>query len=170
MDRLLFGSTLFAALGSGIVSGVLFAFSTFVMKALGRLPPAQGVAAMQSINVTALGPFFMLAFMGTAVVSAALAVVALMRWRGTGAGLLLLGSVLYLLGVFVVTALFNVPRNDALAAVAPGSPEASALWTDYLRVWIPWNHVRTLAALAAAAAFILALVQLSAQVPAPLPR
>jgi uncharacterized membrane protein len=33
------------------VGGIFFAFSAFVMKALDRLPPAQGIAAMQSINV-----------------------------------------------------------------------------------------------------------------------
>ena len=56
---------------------MLFAFSSFVMPALRRLPPAQGVAAMQSINVTAVRPPFMLVFGGTAVLSVALIVVAL---------------------------------------------------------------------------------------------
>jgi len=41
---------LLAALGSGVVAGVFFAFSSFVIPALARLPPAQGVLAMQSIN------------------------------------------------------------------------------------------------------------------------
>ena len=55
---------------------MLFAFSSFVMPALRRLRPAQGAAAMQSINVTAVRPPFMLAFGGTAVSSVALLVVA----------------------------------------------------------------------------------------------
>jgi len=38
-NQLLFALTLFAALGCGLVGGVFFAFSTFVMKALSRLPP-----------------------------------------------------------------------------------------------------------------------------------
>jgi uncharacterized membrane protein len=32
---------------SGLVAGVFFAFSTFVMKGLARTPPPTGVAAMQ---------------------------------------------------------------------------------------------------------------------------
>jgi uncharacterized membrane protein len=52
---------------------------------------------------------------------------------------------------------FNVPRNNALAAVSPSSMEAAALWTDYLSTWTFWNHVRTAAALAASALLILAL-------------
>ena len=32
--------------GSGVVAGVWFAFSGFVMRGLERLPPSQGAAAM----------------------------------------------------------------------------------------------------------------------------
>jgi uncharacterized membrane protein len=39
--------TVLAAVGSGLMAGLLFAFSNFVMKALTRLPPEQGMAAMQ---------------------------------------------------------------------------------------------------------------------------
>ena len=67
-DRLLRVLTLISALGCGLVGGIFFAFSAFVMKALNRLPPAQGIAAMQSINVTVINPLFMTAFFGTAAV------------------------------------------------------------------------------------------------------
>jgi uncharacterized membrane protein len=65
--RYLFYLTFTAAIGCGLVAGVFFAFSTFVMPALARLQPAQGIAAMQSINITAINPLFMLALLGTAV-------------------------------------------------------------------------------------------------------
>jgi uncharacterized membrane protein len=60
-------------------------------------------------------------------------------------------------GTFLVTVVFNVPRNDALAAVDPGSDDGASRWTAYLKAWTAWNHVRTAAALAAAAFFSLAL-------------
>ena len=41
---------LLLCVAAGTVGGVFFAFSTFVMKALARLPHAQAIAAMQSIN------------------------------------------------------------------------------------------------------------------------
>ncbi len=44
--------TFAAVLGSGLVAGIFFAFSTFVMRALGQLPQDQGIAAMKSINIT----------------------------------------------------------------------------------------------------------------------
>jgi len=62
-------------------------------------------------------------------------------------------------GTFLITMLFNLPRNNALAVVAPSSVETARLWTSYLSTWMAWNYVRTLAAIAAAAAFTLALLR-----------
>jgi uncharacterized membrane protein len=62
-----------SVLGCALVAGIFFAFSTFVMKALGKLSPPQGVAAMQSINVAVINPWFLTAFFGTAVACVATA-------------------------------------------------------------------------------------------------
>ena len=149
--------TLISALGSGLMAGFFFAFSVSVMKALGRLPPAQGIAAMQSINVVVINPVFLIAFFGTALACVAVAISALLAWQEPGAAYLLAGALLYLAGSFLVTIVFNVPRNDALAAVDPSSAAGAALWASYLTAWTVWNHVRTAAALAAAAALSIAL-------------
>ena len=53
------------AIGAALVAGIFYAFSTFVMQALGRLAPRDGIAAMQSINVTVINPLFFVAFFGT---------------------------------------------------------------------------------------------------------
>ncbi|MEU9334804.1 anthrone oxygenase family protein [Streptomyces sp. NPDC048290] len=144
-------------LGTGLVAGVFYGFSTFVMRGLGALPPAQGVAAMQSINVTALRPAFMGLFAGTAVLSAVIAVVTFVLWPGEGRVELLLGSALYLFGTFGATIATNVPRNEALARLDAGTAEASAYWSRYLREWTVWNHVRTVASAAAAVSYLLAI-------------
>ncbi len=149
--------TLISALGSGLMAGFFFAFSVSVMTALGRLPPAQGIAAMRSINVVVINPVFLLAFFGTAVACVAVAISALSTWHRPDAAYLLAGGLLYLAGSFLVTIVFNVPRNDALAAVDPASADGAALWASYLTAWTAWNHVRTAAALAAAAALSIAL-------------
>ena len=83
---------------------------------------------------------------------------ALFRWDEPGAALLLAGGVLYVVGMFVVTAVFNVPLNNALMAVEPASAEAASLWARYLMDWTWWNHVRTVASTAAFALFVAALV------------
>src|SRR6188768_1444772 len=120
------------ALGSATVGGVFFAFSTFVMRALGRLPAPQGIAAMQSINVTVIHPVFMGLFVGTGAASLALAVVAFRSWAEPGSGWLLAGSLLYLIGSFAVTIACNVPQNDALMRLDPATVEAASYWARYL--------------------------------------
>jgi len=157
MERILYLATFAAALGSGLVAGIFFAFSTFVMGALGRLPQAAGISAMQSINVVVINPVFLSVFMGTALLSVVLTIAALIGWISPRSLYLLAGSVLYVGGCFLVTMLCNVPLNNALAAVAPDSADGAKLWARYLTEWTNWNSVRTAASLIASIFFILAL-------------
>ncbi|MGW0189799.1 anthrone oxygenase family protein [Streptomyces sp. NPDC003362] len=149
--------TVLGVLGTGLVAGVFCAFSTFVMRGLGALPPAQGVAAMQAVNVAAVRPAFMSVFLGSAVLCAVIAVATFVLWPDAGTVELLAGSALYLIGSFGVTVVANVPRNEALRRLDPGTPEAAAYWASYVRRWTAWNHVRTVASAAAALAYVLAL-------------
>ena len=147
---------LLAALGSGLIAGVFFAFSSFVMGALGRLPPPQGIAAMQSINIVVINPIFMGVFLGTAAIAVALAIWAGTHWGEPRAMGVMIGAVCYVVGSLLVTLAFNVPLNNALALADPASADVAALWARYLGTWTFWNTVRGLASLAAAAMFILA--------------
>ncbi len=151
--------TVLAALGSGLNAGFFFAFSVVVMAALARRPAAEGIAAMQSINVVVLNPWFFTVFFGTAAICLVLAGFALFNWNAPSAAPvhLLGGSAVYLMGTILVTMARNVPLNNALAAVKPDSDEGAKLWTRYLREWTAWNHVRTIAPLVAALFFTLAL-------------
>jgi uncharacterized membrane protein len=149
--------TFAAALGSGLTAGVLFGFSTFVMPALGRLPSAQGIAAMNSINVKAINPPFMAALFGSGLLSLGLAAFALTQLGESWAPFLVAAAVVYLAGPVGLTAGYHQPRNLALAGQDPARPEAAGYWSRYLREWSRWNHVRTAAALAASALLIGAL-------------
>jgi uncharacterized membrane protein len=146
----LFAVKLFSIIGCAVMAGTFFAFSTFIMNALSRLPPPQGIAAMQSINITAINPLFMTTLFGTAVACVLLAISALPKLPQVDAIYLLVGSLLYLIGAIGVTIVFNIPLNDALAKVAPDSTEGGNLWVRYLTEWTFWNHIRTVAALVAA--------------------
>ena len=157
IDGPYFVLTLLGVLGCGLVAGVFCGFSTFVMRALAKLPPAQGVAAMNAINVAAVRPPFMLVFLGSAVLCAVLAVVTFVLLPDEGTVELLLGSALYLFGAFGVTIAANVPRNDALMKLDPKTAEAAGYWPTYVREWTMWNHVRTVASAAAAVSYTLAL-------------
>jgi uncharacterized membrane protein len=145
---------LLCAIGSALIGGVLFAFSVCIMRALGTLPRAQGIRAMQAINVVIINAWFLTVFVGTAALCLATMVWTIAGVRGPSAVGALTGAALYLVGVVFVTRAFNIPRSAALAAVAPESAEAARLWADYLGIWTLWNHLRTVAAIAAALAFL----------------
>jgi len=153
-----FALTLLAALGSGLVGGVFFGFSGFVMKALARLRPAQGIAAMQSINMVAVTPPLMIALFGTALACVALVVSSLPKWREPVAMLRVAGGGLYLAGTVLMTIVRNVPMNNTLASVDPESTEGATQWARYVPGWTAWNTVRTVSVIAAAAMLSLALV------------
>jgi len=105
---------LFAALGCGLVSGIFFAFSTFIMQGLEKLAPDQGIAAMQSINRLAITPLFMTALFATALLCVALIVWAALAWDRPQARWIAPAGALYLIGSIGVTIAANVPRNEAL--------------------------------------------------------
>ncbi|MCP3162150.1 DUF1772 domain-containing protein [Myxococcus sp. QH3KD-4-1] len=149
MELVLGVLTWVAVLGCGLMAGVFFAFSTFVMSGLTKLPAARGIAAMQAINVSAVSGLFIAAFIGTVLACAGLVVSSLGTWSEPLSQARILGGAVFLVGSFAVTAAFNVPRNDALAALNPDSAEAAVAWARYVSGWTAWNHVRTVACLSA---------------------
>jgi len=157
MSEILYIATLATALGCGLVAGVFFAFSTFVMPALKRLPPANGITAMQSINKLAVTPAFMTALFGTAVACLGMIAWAAISSSERPAGLVLAGAALYIVGTIGVTIACNVPLNDRLATLHPQGADAAGHWDEYVAKWTAWNHLRAAVSLAAAAALTIAL-------------
>lgn len=155
-DALTIALLWFSALGCALMAGVYFAFSAFIMRALGEIDRAAGIAAMTAINRVILRSAFMPVFIGSTLTSLALAAIALLRWGAPGSAAMLAGAAVYLLGMTGVTMARNVPLNNRLIA-APGDT-----WELYLTVWTRWNHVRTLASLAGLVLFVLALIERAA--------
>jgi uncharacterized membrane protein len=168
MSALYIAVLVLAALGSGLMAGTFFAFSNFVMAALARLAPAEGIRAMQAIDVTVMNRLFLGTFMGTGALSIAAIIVALLRWDGVGSLCAVLGGVTYVLGSILVTMGGNVPLNNALAALDPEAADSARRWFEYVRAWTRWNHVRTLACTAAMVLFIAGLLAgILAAIPSP---
>jgi uncharacterized membrane protein len=155
MNGLVTALTIATAVGCGLNGGVFFAFSSFVMPGLARLRPAEGAAAMQAINVTAVTPVFMTALFGTGALSLAVLVAGLAALDESYGGWLVAAGAVYLAGTIVLTILYHVPRNNALAAVDPATPEGARVWERYLTEWTMGNHVRALAGVLAAALLVI---------------
>lgn len=152
--ELLFTLTLVSALGSGLMAGVFFAFSTSVMKALDGLSPPVSISAMQSINVIIVNPLFLSIFLGTAAGCLALMIISLMNDETSV--YLVLGSTFYLVS-FLITAVFNVPKNNFLETIDPNDSDNANLWSSFYSKWTTWNHIRTIASLIASALLTLSL-------------
>ncbi len=149
--------TLIAALGSALIAGLLFAFSTVVMPALAQVAPREGADVMQRINRVILNPLFLGTFLGTALATLLLLWAAAVAPSPAVRAFLLGGSFLYLVGTFSVTVVFNVPMNNVLDSLDVASDDAQQYWIRYQSRWTAWNHVRTIACTAATACYILAL-------------
>lgn len=162
MNQLILIAGTAALLGSALIAGVFFSFSSFVMKALARLPGSGGIAAMQSINVVVINPSFLGVFIGTTVVSLGMAGFALVHLTEPSALFFLGGAVFYLAGTFLVTVFGNVPLNHQLAAVPATGAAGYDVWRHYLDRWIRWNHIRTLAAIGAVLLYLMGLMKYGA--------
>lgn len=130
-----------AITGAGVVTGLLFAFSNFVMSSLADLPNDKGMYAMQRINENILNPIFFVFFLGTPVLCLLIIGLAVLESATSSRSLLLVGAFGYLAGPFGITLLFNVPLNNRLAQAEAG--EADGLWPSYQQRWQRWNHIRT---------------------------
>ena len=111
-DVLLFALRLATALACGLMGGLFFVFSNTVMGALGRLQPAEGIAAMQSINRVILNPLFLTIFLATPAACALVVLTSLWRWSEPGAAWLIAGSALYIVGTFLVTIALQRPHEQ----------------------------------------------------------
>ena len=128
-----------AALSSGLMAGVYFAFSVFIMKAFGKIETAQSIAAMNSINETILRSLFMPVFFGSSIVSVLLIIVAFAQWGEAGSGLIFIAGATYFVGMFMCTVVFNVPLNNLLARLNKDSANVQEAWSHpktFLRVKI----------------------------------
>ena len=155
-DSLFLALRFIAALGAAMMAGLYFAFSNTIMSSLAKLEPAQGIAAMQSINRTIQNPLFFLLFVGTAASCALLLVFSLGKLPATSAILMVSGAVIYLVGSLVVTGVFNIPLNNTLEVLAPNASGSANWWANFLATWTAWNHVRTVASVVAAILFLIA--------------
>ncbi|WP_338891786.1 DUF1772 domain-containing protein [Rhodococcus sovatensis] len=155
IERIATVATTVAAIGCGLTAGVMLAFSVAVMPALRVRPASDGGATMKQINVSIVSPTFLSVFLGSAVAAGIAATSALVSGSDTRVWVTA-GALLYIGGCVLVTVAVNVPLNDALAAVDPGSTAGAEVWSNYMTQWTRWNHARTAAAGAACVLLTLA--------------
>ena len=152
--------TSIAAILSALAAGMMYVFSTFVMRGLDRTGPVDGITAMRGMNVEAnSSPAFLLTYFGSTILALVVGVIALIQLRQPGSVWLLVGAVFAILGA-VITMAFNVPLNNHLDTLNPAglSPaDAAREWQAYLSTWTAWNHVRSATGVIGAALMLIGL-------------
>ncbi|MFK7995268.1 MAG: DUF1772 domain-containing protein [Granulosicoccus sp.] len=138
-----------AAIGAGLMAGVYFAFSGFIMRSFDQLAATQATDAMNAINEVILRSWFMPLFFGTTVLYALLSLIALLNSDLAGRWLVVTMGLVYVAGMFLCTALFNVPLNNRLASVKDNDQLKSEIWPLYFKQWTQWNHFRGVCSLVA---------------------
>lgn len=150
--------TQFATLAYALVGGVFLAFSDFIMRSLALTGGHSGLEAMQVINRQVFRWIFMALFLGMAVVSLIFVGFGAFAASGPSGTLILLAGLVYLLGCFGVTVIFNVPMNEALAGMEMSTDTTRDYWLQvYVPRWTFWNSVRTIACAFSAALLLFAL-------------
>ena len=132
-----------ASLASCLVAGIFLSFSDFTMRSLRLAAPEAGTQAMQILNREVFRSILIVLLIGMSGISTVIGLVAFIWPPVAGYALVMFGSLSYVIGVFGVTMLGNVPKNQKLAAMPDGSAEAQAYWPTYYTGWMFWNHVRT---------------------------
>ncbi len=139
-----------AIMACALVSGVFLTFSDFVMKSLAATREPGGIEAMQIINRKVMPTLFMVLLLGMSALAPVLGVYAYLAAPTSASGWIIAGCIAYVVGVFLVTVVCNVPMNQRLEGLDNNSAEAAAYWQHYVPRWSVWNHIRTAASGASA--------------------
>lgn len=147
MARLLFPMSLLSLLCVGAIFGFFYAWVCSTMWGLDAASPEVAIAAMQAMNASVRNAVFFPAFFLTPAFLAATALIAATSGRRASALWFGAAGATYVVGAFLVTVVFNVPMNEALAlaAIPEETGAAARIWRDYSQPWQFWNVVRTIA-------------------------
>jgi uncharacterized membrane protein len=152
--------TSLAALFSAAAGGMMYVFSTFVMRGLDRTGPLAAITAMRGINTEAnSNPMFLLGYFGAGILALVVGVIAVVQLNQPGSWWALIGAIFGILAA-MITMVFNVPLNNHLDTVNPlglSAADAAREWQAFLSTWTTWNHVRTVTSFVGAALMLAGL-------------
>lgn len=152
-----------AAISTGLVAGLFYAYSCSVNPGLGALGDKEYLAAMQSINLAIQNPVFFATFMGTVLL---LPLATWLHYTPSPSSqfwLLVAASVIYIVGTFGVTVVGNVPLNNELAvANLDNTRDILIKYRGAFETpWNMWHSIRTIANVVAFALVVTACIKKS---------
>ena len=141
-----------------MIAGLFLTFSDFLMRSLGKAVPVSGIEVMQHINREIFRSVTILLLWGMVCVSLAISLYAFINLAGTSMYLLMLGGLIYVIGVLCISNRFNIPMNDKLEGMQCASNKAATYWQEtYLPRWTFWNYFRAFASCTSAVCYLTAI-------------
>jgi len=134
-----------ATIFSAIISGLFFSYTFSINLGLHKLNDKTYLIAMQNINREILNPAFYCCFLGAPILLA-ISTVLFFDIHSPKFYLILAASLSYIIGVFVITGMRNVPLNNQLASVdlSIASEKSIKLMREaFEKPWVFWNLIRT---------------------------
>ena len=129
---------------TGLMGGIYFAFSIFLLKSLSQLPELQAARAMNKINDVIVNTVFLPMFIVSTLWYAGLIIWSIVHWQNLNSAYLITAALVYIVGMFLVTAFGNVPLNNRLQRSASSDAALIRCWRRYHRQWAELNHLRTI--------------------------
>ncbi len=159
MELMRTASLLLAALTTGLMAGLFFAYTFSVMPGLARADDRTFVDAMQRINVAIINGWFLTCFLG-AIGFTVLAAALQLGSDRRGVLLWVVAAAVLYAAVLVITGRINVPLNNQLAAAGELEQitDLAAVRAAFEATWVRWNAIRTAANVAAFGCLLWALV------------
>ena len=131
------------AVFTALMAGFFFSYAVSVSLGLGKLSDKEFLNAMQNINREVQNPIFFTCFFGALIM---LFITCFLYYRHHSFMYLIVATLVYLLGVFLVTVFSNVPLNNKLALFdISNSTEITAtqMRNAFEKRWNFWNNIRT---------------------------
>jgi uncharacterized membrane protein len=156
---------LLAAFLCSLVAGFLFAFAIVVMPGIGRLDDGGFIRTFQVIDKV-IGnnqPLFVLMWVGSVLALVAAAVLGIWQLAGINRLLVIAAALVYVTGVQLPTFTINIPMNNELQRLDPGTASGAIqerARSSFEPRWNRWNAIRAVCSILVSILLLMVLLRI----------
>ncbi|MCC9071077.1 DUF1772 domain-containing protein [Flavobacterium sp. F-65] len=148
---------LLTTLLTGLLAGIFFTWTNAVTPGIGHLDDINYLRAFQNMNRSIVNPLFLIVFLGPVLLS----FVTVYLYKSNHhyiLWLLLLAAIIYLIGVFLITIMGNIPLNSLLdkTDLTNITLEDAKSLRDQFEV--KWNFLHLIRTITATLSFLLLII------------
>ncbi len=155
-----FTSLVLAILFTGISAGLCFTWSNAVSPGIGKLNNLGFLQSFQQMNRTIINPAFIVVFFGPFLINL-LNLYLFKSTSNTLVWLLAVATIIYFIGVVLITILGNVPLNEMLDKTDLSTANMDQLKSLREHFEVKWNRLHLIRTLASTISFLLLILSLS---------